>query len=134
MTTSITLTNTLGVLEIGSLLGVFLFGVVSLQTFNYYSMYPDDSWVNKTLVATVWYCLHSPNFVSANQIVSFLFRICEIVHTVGVNYEVYQTTIILYGRPDLLMKFTVIGAVSVFGGFITLLVQVRRQFIKCSLL
>jgi hypothetical protein len=47
---SITLTNTLGVLEIGSLLGVFLFGVVSLQTFNYYTMYPDDSWVNKTLV------------------------------------------------------------------------------------
>lgn len=47
---TLTLANTLGVLEIGSLLGVFLFGVVSLQTFNYYTMYPDDSWVNKTLV------------------------------------------------------------------------------------
>jgi len=47
---TLNLANTLGVLEIGSLLGVFLFGVVSLQTFNYYTMYPDDSWVNKTLV------------------------------------------------------------------------------------
>lgn len=47
---TLTLANTLGVLEIGSLLGVFLFGVVSLQTFNYYTMYPDDGWVNKTLV------------------------------------------------------------------------------------
>ena len=45
-----TLTNTLGALEIGSFLGVCLFGVVSLQTFNYYTLYPNDSWMNKTLV------------------------------------------------------------------------------------
>jgi len=75
----------------------------------------------------VWYRIHSPSLVMANRIVSFFSRICEIVHTVGVNYEVYRATIIFYGRPDLLLKFTVIGAVSVFGAFITLLVQVRRQ-------
>jgi hypothetical protein len=81
-----TLANTLGAVEIGSLLGVFLFGVVSLQTYNYYTLYPDDSWVNKTLVrseeiyhpvnlsdsilflkvATVWYHLRSPSLVLAN--------------------------------------------------------------------
>jgi len=86
----ITLTNTLGALEIGAFLGVFLFGVVSLQTFYYYTLYPDDSWVKKTLVrrkefyhpvylsdwifflkvATVWYHLHSPSLVSANWIFS----------------------------------------------------------------
>ena len=47
---TVTLANTLGVLEIGSFLGVFLFGVVSLQTFNYYNTYPEDGWVFKTLV------------------------------------------------------------------------------------
>jgi len=40
----------LGVLEIGSFVGVFLFGVLFLQTFNYYNMFPDDGWVNKILV------------------------------------------------------------------------------------
>lgn len=40
----------LGVLEIGSFVSMFLFGVVFLQAFNYYNMYPDDGWVNKTLV------------------------------------------------------------------------------------
>lgn len=56
-----------------------------------------------------------------------LFRICEIVHTAGVDYEVYRTTIIYDGRPDLLVRFKVMGAVSAFGALITLLVQVRRQ-------
>ncbi|KIM42482.1 hypothetical protein M413DRAFT_134912 [Hebeloma cylindrosporum] len=100
---STTPTSTLGALEIGSLLGVFLFGVVSLQTFNYYATYPDDSWVNKTLIAVIW--------------------VCDLVHTVGVNYEVYRTTIIDYGRPDSLLKLTVIGAVTLFGALVTLLVQ-----------
>ena len=40
----------LGALEIGSFVGVFLFGVLFLQTFNYYNMFPDDGWVYKTLV------------------------------------------------------------------------------------
>jgi len=39
-----------GVIEIGSFVGVFLLGVLFLQTFNYYNMFPDDGWVNKTLV------------------------------------------------------------------------------------
>ena len=53
---TITLTNTLGALEIGALLGVFLFGVVSLQTFYYYTLYPDDNWVKKTLVRSEELC------------------------------------------------------------------------------
>jgi len=40
----------LGALEIGSVVGVFLFGVLFLQTFNYYNMFPDDGWVYKALV------------------------------------------------------------------------------------
>lgn len=44
------LNPTIGVLQIGSLIGVFLFGVVSVQTYNYYAMYKEDGWVNKALV------------------------------------------------------------------------------------
>jgi hypothetical protein len=40
----------LGALEIGSVVGVFLFGVLFLQIFNYYNTFPDDRWVYKTLV------------------------------------------------------------------------------------
>jgi len=39
-----------GVVEIGSFVGVFLFGVLFLQTFNYYNTFPEDGWVKKTLV------------------------------------------------------------------------------------
>ena len=59
----------------------------------------------------------SPSFV----------RICEIVHTAGVDYEIYRTTILYDGRPDQLVSFKVMGIVSAFGAFITLLVQVRSQ-------
>ncbi|KAF8960128.1 hypothetical protein BDZ97DRAFT_1922381 [Flammula alnicola] len=100
---NIDLNNTIGALQIGSLFGVFLFGIVSLQTYNYYNAYRDDGWVNKTLVATIW--------------------LLEIAHTLGINYEVYRVTIILYGKPWLLGRFQGIGAVTIFGGGITLIVQ-----------
>ena len=44
------LNDTIGAMQIGSLFGVFLFGIVSLQTFNYYSTYTDDGWANKVMV------------------------------------------------------------------------------------
>jgi hypothetical protein len=47
---AVDLNNTIGALQIGSLFGVFLFGIVSLQTFNYYSTYADDGWANKAMV------------------------------------------------------------------------------------
>ncbi|KAF8970088.1 hypothetical protein BDZ97DRAFT_1791886 [Flammula alnicola] len=100
---NIDLNNTIGALQIGSLFGVFLFGIVSLQTYNYYNAYRDDGWVNKPLVATIW--------------------LLEIAHTLGINYEVYRVTIILYGKPWLLGRFQGIGAVTIFGGGITLIVQ-----------
>jgi hypothetical protein len=50
MSTSLLENLQFGVLEIGSFVGVFLFGVLFLQTLNYYNTFPDDGWVNKTLV------------------------------------------------------------------------------------
>ncbi|KIM42484.1 hypothetical protein M413DRAFT_70744 [Hebeloma cylindrosporum] len=97
--------NTLqfGVLEIGSFVGVFLFGVMFLQTFNYYNMYPEDGWVHKALVCV---------------------RIAEVAHTVAINYQIYRTTIVYYGKVELLLGSSALAAVPISGGFITLLVQI----------
>ncbi|KAJ7214971.1 hypothetical protein GGX14DRAFT_562998 [Mycena pura] len=42
---------TLGATEIGSVVGAFLFGIVTLQTYNYYRKFPGDSALLKTTVA-----------------------------------------------------------------------------------
>jgi len=62
-----------------------------------------DSLMHKALVASIW--------------------ILELGHTLSISYEVYRVTIILYGKPQLLGRFQGIGASTIFGGLITLLVQ-----------
>jgi len=47
------LTDTIGALQIGSLFGVFLFGLVSLQCYNYYDNYSTDNWFTKAMVREV---------------------------------------------------------------------------------
>jgi len=135
-----------GVLEIGSFVGVFLFGVVFLQTFNYYSMYPDDGWVNKTLVRSdgyntrlsaflIKYSSRWPQFcvsryfrpcLAPTEPASSFFRICETAQTMGINYQIYRTTIIYYGKIEMLGTSTAVVTVTIFGGIITLLVQVMK--------
>jgi hypothetical protein len=45
------LNGNLGALEIGIVLGVFLFGIETLQTFNYYKRFPKDSNLLKATVS-----------------------------------------------------------------------------------
>ncbi|KAJ7856030.1 hypothetical protein B0H13DRAFT_1547533, partial [Mycena leptocephala] len=47
------LDGTLGAMEIGAILGTFLFGIETLQTFNYYRRFPDDSKLLKATVTTI---------------------------------------------------------------------------------
>ncbi|KAJ7146864.1 hypothetical protein C8R44DRAFT_758369 [Mycena epipterygia] len=42
-------------MEIGAILGTFLFGIETLQTFNYYRRFPEDSKLLKTTVAVIWF-------------------------------------------------------------------------------
>ena len=133
------LNNTIGAIEIGSLFGVFLFGIVTLQTFNYYDNYKEDGWGNKTLVcqlkhlfcsalltifevASIWY---HPHPLPCSSLIFFGSRFLEIGHTLGINYELYRATILLYGQPWELVRFPGIAAVTVVGGAITLITQVR---------
>lgn len=44
------LNATIGAVEIGSMISVFLFGIVTLQAHLYYSSFQEDHWSFKTLV------------------------------------------------------------------------------------
>ncbi|KAJ7856223.1 hypothetical protein B0H14DRAFT_2753192 [Mycena olivaceomarginata] len=48
------LSGTLGATEKGTLLGVFLFGIETLQTFHYYRHLSQDSNLLKAVVGFVW--------------------------------------------------------------------------------
>ncbi|KAJ7790456.1 hypothetical protein B0H13DRAFT_1936233 [Mycena leptocephala] len=48
------LRGTLGSIEIGLVLGTFLFGVLTLQVFNYFRTYTNDTLLLKTLADIVW--------------------------------------------------------------------------------
>jgi hypothetical protein len=45
------LSNTLGALEIGSLFAIFIFGIVTLQMYTYYTTFGKDLWYYKALVS-----------------------------------------------------------------------------------
>ncbi|CAA7263560.1 unnamed protein product [Cyclocybe aegerita] len=97
------LTDSVGALQIGSLFSIFLFGIVTLQAYIYYTTFRQDRWGYKTLVGAVW--------------------LLEIGHTIAVSYEVYRATITLYGKPQLLLTFPALSSGIAIAGAITTLVQ-----------
>jgi hypothetical protein len=91
-------------MEIGILISLFLFGIVTVQTSVYYDRFPKDPWHIKYLVAFVW--------------------ILELGHTFLISYLIYSTTIVWYGQVEKLVKFPSLNATIIFGAVITLTVQV----------
>ncbi|KAJ7110922.1 hypothetical protein C8R44DRAFT_856744 [Mycena epipterygia] len=83
VTSQLSLDGTLGSLEIGTVLATFLYGIQTLQTFNYYREYPEDGVMLKTFVA----------------IVGFL----ELGHTICSCHAMYLTTVTFYGQPQHIM-------------------------------
>ncbi|KAF8629793.1 hypothetical protein AX17_005572, partial [Amanita inopinata Kibby_2008] len=94
---------TIGALQIGSYISVFLFGVVTVQCHLYIQRFQDDRWGYKALVTSVW-----------------LF---ELGHTICIAYEVYRATVIHYGQPEELVMFPGLAMTIFLGGIITVLVQ-----------
>ncbi|KAF7368340.1 Saposin B-type domain-containing protein [Mycena venus] len=76
---SFDLNVSLGALEIGIVLGVFLFGIETLQTFNYYKRFPKDSNLLKGAVGVVW--------------------LLELGHTISTLHALYLQTVTFYGQP-----------------------------------
>ncbi|KAF7350658.1 Saposin B-type domain-containing protein [Mycena sanguinolenta] len=96
----------LGAILIGGVLGTFLFGIATLQTYNYYNLYPTDSTVIKVLVSSIW--------------------LIELGHTIGFWHAFYQLSV-TYGQlahilPIVEAPHSLVLTI-LFAGLINLLVQ-----------
>ncbi|KAJ7765727.1 hypothetical protein B0H16DRAFT_1883154 [Mycena metata] len=81
--TSFLALNTLGALEIGTLLSYWLFGATTTQAYTYYGRFPNDSRKLKSLVALVWFL--------------------ELGHAICTGMTVYRYLISDYTHPELLV-------------------------------
>ncbi|KAG2144284.1 hypothetical protein DEU56DRAFT_910635 [Suillus clintonianus] len=72
--------NTLGPLQVGGSIMIFLFGIYTLQTYYYFKRYPNDRLWIKLLVVWIWFE--------------------EIGHTVSVMTGMYLLTVTEFGQPD----------------------------------
>ncbi|KAJ7312531.1 hypothetical protein DFH08DRAFT_1087546 [Mycena albidolilacea] len=98
------LNGNLGALEIGSVLGIFLFGIETLQTFNYYRRFPKDSTLLKAAVAFVW--------------------VLELGHTISALHALYFQTITFYGQPSHVLNPPLSEDITIlFAGLIYTVVQ-----------
>ncbi|EAU87236.2 hypothetical protein CC1G_12454 [Coprinopsis cinerea okayama7 len=93
--------STIGAMSIGSLVSMFLFGMVTLQTHNYFHMYRDDKAYLKALVTVLW--------------------ILELAHTFCISAEVYRDTIVNYGRPETLIDLPWLSIAIFLTGGVTFL-------------
>ncbi|KAJ7642913.1 hypothetical protein B0H17DRAFT_1216281 [Mycena rosella] len=96
--------STVGALEIGVLVSYVLFGFTTLQTYIYFTRFPDDRGRLKYLVTFVW-C-------------------CELAHVICVGHALYTMTITYYGHPERLARAPdSLTATIVFSGLLAPCVQ-----------
>ncbi|KAJ6507580.1 hypothetical protein DFH09DRAFT_1199724 [Mycena vulgaris] len=101
--------GSLGAIEIGLVLGTFLFGILTLQTFNYYGAYPTDSKWLKGLVTLVWSL--------------------ELSHAIASWHAAYLITVTFYGQPEhILTPPHSLELVVGFSGALTMVVQTFFAF------
>jgi len=79
MKTIISVHTTLGAMEIGATISVFLLGAVTVQVYIYHRKFASDNWRIKLLVAVVW--------------------LLELAHAICTCYGIYSYTILRYGQP-----------------------------------
>ncbi|PPQ66059.1 hypothetical protein CVT24_000241 [Panaeolus cyanescens] len=91
--------STLGAIQVGVMISLFLFGLVTAQVYIYMNRFHNDPWILKYLVPTVW--------------------ILELAHTICVCHALYVITVTQYGRPQLLVVPPLsLDAAILFSGFI----------------
>ncbi|KAF7356263.1 Saposin B-type domain-containing protein [Mycena venus] len=76
----LSLDGTLGEVQIALVLATWLFGIETLQTWNYYRDFPTDGKALKGLVAVIWFL--------------------ELGHTIACWHSMYLVTVTFYGRPE----------------------------------
>ncbi|KAF7300994.1 Saposin B-type domain-containing protein [Mycena indigotica] len=94
----------LGAAEIGGVVGTFLFGIGTLQTFNYFQDYPSDGPILKTAVAILWFL--------------------ELAHSISTWHGLYSINVTFYGQLGHLLNPPQSLAISIlFTGLVIPLVQ-----------
>ncbi|KAJ3525814.1 hypothetical protein NMY22_g10415 [Coprinellus aureogranulatus] len=105
MAIPVTIYNTLGVMQIGTLVAMFLFGIVSLQAQYYLETFGhDDRKLFRGMAAAVW--------------------VLELFHTICIGGELYRGTIVFYGNMLGYQNYPFMGAATLLGGFITMIVHI----------
>jgi len=100
----VNLNYTVGAIEVGVLVSMFLFGVVSCQTWVYYRRFPTDAVLLKLLVATIWFL--------------------ELGHTIAITHYLYTMTVLEFGNVFALVSPPKsLGSSILFSAFIGPLVQ-----------
>ncbi|KAJ2915942.1 hypothetical protein MD484_g4485, partial [Candolleomyces efflorescens] len=99
----VTVQNTLGAVQLGTTLAVFLFGLVTLQYHYYLQRYEDDRRVFRLLADVVWFL--------------------ELLHTICIVGETYRGTILFYGNFLAYQRYPFMGAATMLGGLITMLIH-----------
>ncbi|KAJ6481262.1 hypothetical protein C8R47DRAFT_1135191 [Mycena vitilis] len=98
------LDGTVGAIQVGLVLATWLFGIETLQTFNYYRDFGKDPRVLRGLVGAIW--------------------LLELAHTISGWHAMYTITVTFYGKPQhiisppLSMTFPIL-----FHAFIAMAVQ-----------
>ncbi|KAJ7358035.1 hypothetical protein DFH08DRAFT_932339 [Mycena albidolilacea] len=103
------LDDTLGAMEIGIVLGTFLFGLLTLQTFNYFRTYTQDTLMLKTLVGVVWGL--------------------ELAHSISGWHSVYEITVTFSGQQAYILDPPhSIVLMVLFSGVLTMVVETFFAF------
>ncbi|KAG6870330.1 hypothetical protein C0995_013723, partial [Termitomyces sp. Mi166 len=84
---------TIGAFEIGVMVSIFLFGLVTVQVFTYYKKFSSDPWLMKAFVGAVW--------------------LLELAHTASTAQSIYFVTVVKYGQKEFINRFPVSIIVAV---------------------
>ncbi|KAJ2933507.1 hypothetical protein H1R20_g3601, partial [Candolleomyces eurysporus] len=98
-----TLDNTLGAMQIGAMMAMFLFGILTMQFDTYFQLFTDDHLGPKIMVVIVW--------------------VLECAHTICSAAEAYRGTITYYGNIAGYQRFPLMGLATVLGALITVIAQ-----------
>lgn len=95
----VTVENTVGALQIAITISTLLFGIVTMQCYQYSKNYPDDATIFKVLVAFDW--------------------LMELAQSICVSYQMYVVAVM--GLQS--TRFVGFGVAVILGGLITAVVQ-----------
>ncbi|KAJ7315736.1 hypothetical protein DFH08DRAFT_820311 [Mycena albidolilacea] len=85
------------VMELGGIFSTLLFGITTVQTFNYYRDYPRDVVILRTVVRGR--PTHSVSALTEHYKVGSIW-LFELVHTILVWHGIYSMTVTFYGQPE----------------------------------